>query len=91
MYFIRDQINAFFPLIDEWEVLANAVAPAFKATILTHLLVSLLVIYIDLIIGLSASMRIQENLPGKRIEEKLVSLAEVAPSEQAIHLRLVVG
>ena len=45
----------------------------------------------DIIVGLSASMSVQEKVPGKKREERLVSLAVVAPSEQALHLCLIVG
>ena len=86
MCFIRDRINAFFPLIDEWEVIPNAVHPALKATILAHPVVSLLVIYFDFIVSLSASMSIQEKILMKNIEERLTSLAVVVASGQALHL-----
>jgi len=89
--FIGDQIIVFFALIDVWEVMVNAMALAIKATIPAHLVVSLLVIYIDGIVGLSASMSIQEKIPGKNLEERLVSHAVVAPSEQTLHLCPVVG
>jgi hypothetical protein len=36
-------------------------------------------------------MSIQEKIPVKNIEERLVSLAVVAASEQALHLCRVVG
>ena len=93
MCFIGDQIIVFFALIDVWEVMVNAMALAIKATIPAHLVVSLLVIviYIDGIVGLSASMSIQEKIPGKNLEERLASLAVVAPSEQTLHLCPVVG
>jgi len=91
MCFIGDQIIVFFALIDVWEVMVNAMALAIKATIPAHLVVSLLVIYIDGIVGLSASMSIQEKIPGKNLEERLVSHAVVAPSEQTLHLCPVVG
>jgi hypothetical protein len=58
---------------------------------MAHLVVSLLVIYIDVIVGLSACMSIQAEIPGKNIEERLVSLAAVAASEQVLHLCRVVG
>ena len=58
-----------------------------------HLVVSVLVIviYIDVIVGVSASMSIQEKIPVKNIEERLASLAVVAASEQALHLCRVMG
>ncbi len=90
MCFIGDPINTFFALVDAWEFMVNAMPPAIKATILAHLVVSLLVIYMDVIVGLSASMSTQEKIPGKNIEERLVSLAVAAPSEPALHLCLVV-
>ena len=54
-------------------------------------LVLVIVIYTDVIVGLSASMSIQEKIPMKNIEERLASLAVVATSEQALHLCWVVG
>jgi len=36
-------------------------------------------------------MSIQEKHPGKNIEERLARLAEVAASEQALHLCRAVG
>jgi hypothetical protein len=45
----------------------------------------------DTIVGLSVSMSVQEKITGKTIEERLESLAVAAPSEQALHLCLVVG
>ena len=44
------------------------------------------VIYIDVIVGLPASMSIQEKIPVKNIVEGFASLAVVAASRQALHL-----
>jgi hypothetical protein len=60
---------------------------------LAYLVVSVLVtvIHIDVIVGLSAFMSIEEKIPVKNIEERLASLAVVAASEQALYLFRVVG
>jgi len=64
-----------------------------KTTILAYLVVSVLVtvVYIDVIVGLSAFMSIREEIPVKNIDERLASLAVVAASEQALYLFRVVG
>jgi hypothetical protein len=49
------------------------------------------VIHIDVIVGLSAFMSIEEKIPVKNIEERLASLAVVAASKQALYLFRVVG
>jgi hypothetical protein len=49
------------------------------------------VVFIDVIVGLSAFMSIQEEIPVKNIEERLASLAVAAASGQALYLFRVVG
>ncbi len=71
--------------------MVNKMPPAINATILSHPVVSLLLIYIDVVVGPSASMSIREKIPGKNIDENLVILAGVAPPEQVLHLCLEGG